>query len=107
MPRGKWAPHLDSFLELPEKSIIYHCDQDDIFEVHKKIKHKFAISGGITNYLLSYGTPDEVRAHCKKVIDEVAREGGYIMDASAIVQNDGSIENIKAMTDYCREYGVY
>jgi len=104
---GKWAPHLDSFLELPEKSIIYHCDQDDIFEVHKKIKHKFAISGGITNYLLSYGTPDEVRAHCKKVIDEVAREGGYIMDASAIVQNDGSIENIKAMTDFCREYGVY
>jgi methoxylated aromatic compound---corrinoid protein Co-methyltransferase len=104
---GKWAPHLESFLELPEKSIIYHCDQDDIFEVHKKIKHKFAISGGITNYLLSYGTPDEVRTHCKKVIDEVAQDGGYIMDASAIVQNDGSIENIKAMTDFCREYGVY
>lgn len=104
---GKWAAHLDSFLELPEKSIIYHCDHDDIFEVHKKIGHKFAISGGIPNFLLSYGTPDEVRTHCKKVIDEVAREGGYIMDASAIIQNDGSIENMKAMTDFCREYGVY
>ena len=104
---GKWAAHLESFLELPEKSIIYHCDHDDIFEVNKKIGHKFAISGGIPNFLLSYGTPDEVRAYCKKVIDEVAREGGYIMDASAIVQNDGSIENMKAMTDFCREYGVY
>jgi len=104
---GKWGPHLESFAELPDGSIIFHVDQDDIFEVHKKIGHKFALSGGITNFLLSYGTPDEVRAHCKKVIDEVAQDGGYIMDASAIVQNDGSVENIKAMTDFCREYGVY
>ena len=104
---GKWGPHLESFAELPEGSIIFHVDNDDIFEVHKKIGHKFALSGGITNFLLSYGTPNEVRAHCKKVIDEVAQDGGYIMDASAIVQNDGNVENIKAMTDFCREYGVY
>jgi uroporphyrinogen-III decarboxylase len=79
----------------------------DIFEVHKKIGHKFCISGGIPNYLLSLGTPDEVRNYCKKVIDGVAGDGGYIMDASAIVQNDAKVENIKVMTDFTREYGVY
>lgn len=34
-------------------------------------------------------------------------DGGYIMDASAIIQDDTSVENMRAMTDFCREYGVY
>jgi uroporphyrinogen-III decarboxylase len=104
---GSWDAHLDSFAELPDQAIVYHVDMGNIFEVHKKIGHKFCISGGIPNYLLSIGTPDEVRDCCKKVIDGVAGDGGYIMDASAIVQNDAKVENIKAMTDFTREYGVY
>ncbi len=104
---GNWNAHLNAFAELPEKAIVYHVDMADIFEVHKAIGHKFCISGGIPNFLLSYGTADEVRDYCKKVIDGVARDGGYIMDASAIIQNDAKVENIKAMTDFTREYGVY
>ncbi|HUS73594.1 MAG TPA: uroporphyrinogen decarboxylase family protein [Sedimentisphaerales bacterium] len=104
---GSWDAHLDAFAELPDQAIVYHVDMGDIFEVHRKIGHKFCISGGIPNYLLSMGTPEEVRDCCKKVIDGVAGDGGYIMDASAIVQNDAKVENIKAMTDFTREYGVY
>lgn len=104
---GSWDPHLESFAELADGSIVYHVDMGDIFKVHKAIGHKFCISGGIPNYLLGIGTPDEVRDYCKKVIDGVAGDGGYIMDASAIVQNDAKVENIKAMTDFTREYGVY
>jgi len=104
---GNWDPHLDSFAELPDGSIVYHVDQGDIFEVHRKLGHKFCLSGGIPNVLLSYGTPDEVRDYCKKVIDGVARDGGYIVDGSAIMQNDTRAENLKALTDFVREYGVY
>ena len=104
---GDWNTHLQSFAELPDRSIVYHVDRGDIFEVHKAIGHKFCISGGIPNYLLAVGKPDEVRDYCKKVIDGVAGDGGYIMDASAIVQNDATVENVKAMTEFTREYGVY
>ncbi|HOT50590.1 MAG TPA: uroporphyrinogen decarboxylase family protein [Candidatus Hydrogenedentes bacterium] len=104
---GDWGAHLDAFSELPEGSIIYHVDRGDIFETHRKIGHKFCLSGGIPNYLLGVGTPDEVRGYCKKVIDGVARDGGYVMDASAIIQDDAQIENVRAMTDFTREYGVY
>ena len=104
---GKWDHHLDDFATLPERSILYHVDQGDIFLAHKKLHHKFALSGGIPNVLLSYGKPDEVRAHCRKVIDGVAKDGGYIMDAGAIMQDDTSIENLRALTDFTREHGVY
>jgi hypothetical protein len=104
---GNWNHHLDSFAELPDLSIIYHVDRADIFEAHRKLGHKFCLSGGIPNMLLSFGTPEEVRERCKKVIDGVARDGGYIMDASAIMQNDTNPDNLRAMTEFTRDYGVY
>lgn len=104
---GKWKHHLDAFHELPDRSIVFHCDQDDIFHVHEKLHDKFALSGGVPNTLLSFGSAEEVRAFCRKVLEEVARDGGYIMDASAIMQDDTSVENIRAMTQTTREFGVY
>jgi uroporphyrinogen-III decarboxylase len=104
---GKWGPHLKAFAELPDASIIYHCDRDDIFEAHRILGDKFCLSGGVSNSLLAFGTSEQVRARCKEVIDGVARDGGYIMDASAIIQNDAKVENVKAMTEFTREYGVY
>jgi hypothetical protein len=61
----------------------------------------------VPNFLLGYRSPQEVKDCCKKIIDTVAADGGYILDASAIVQNDAKVENIRAMTDFVREYGVY
>jgi uroporphyrinogen-III decarboxylase len=104
---GKWDYHLDDFATLPERSIVFHVDQGDIFLAHKKLHHKFALSGGIPNVLLSYGKPEEVRERCRAVIDGVAQEGGYIMDAGAIMQDDTSIENLRVLTGFTREHGVY
>ncbi len=104
---GKWKHHFETFRELPDRSIVFHCDQDDIFEVHRKLHDKFAISGGIPNVMLSWGKPQEIRDFVLRVINEVARDGGYIMDAGAIMQDDTSIENMKMMTQVCREHGVY
>ena len=104
---GEWNPVLKWIAELPERSIVYHVDRGDIVEGHKAVGDKFCISGGIPNDLLAFGTPDEVRECCKRVIDGVARDGGYIMDASAIMQDDAKVENLRAMTDFTREYGAY
>jgi len=104
---GKWKHHFDTFRELPDRSIVFHCDNDDIFEVHRRLHDKFAISGGIPNTLLSIGKPEEVREFCLRVIREVAADGGYIADASAIMQNDTRLENLRMMTDTFREHGVY
>ena len=104
---GNWDKWLKYTAELPERSIIYHVDKGDIFEVHKQVGEKFAISGGIPNDLLAFGLPGEVKDYCKKVIQTVGRDGGYILDAGAIVQSDAKPENIKAMTEAALEYGVY
>ena len=104
---GDWDRDLKYTAELPDNSIIYHVDRGDIFEVHRHVGDKFCLSGGIPNDLLTYGTPDQVRERCKAIIDVVAKDGGYIMDAGAIIQQDAEIENVKAMIDFTVEYGRY
>jgi hypothetical protein len=104
---GKWEHHLQTFRELPERSIVFHCDRDDVFKAHKVLHDRFAISGGVPNTLLSFGKPDEVADFCRRVIREVAQDGGYVADAGAIMQDDTSIENLQVFTRVFREEGVY
>jgi uroporphyrinogen-III decarboxylase len=56
--------------------------------------------------LLSVGKPDEVKAAVKKLIDDCARGGGYIMMTGATIE-DVPAANVKAMIDATKEYGVY
>jgi hypothetical protein len=104
---GNWNAHLDAFAELPDRSIAYHVDTADIFAVHRRLGQKFCLSGGIPNFLLWHGKPAAVREYCRKVIEGVAADGGYVMDASAIIQSDAQPENLRALTEATREYGVY
>ena len=41
------------------------------------------------------------------MIDLAAREGGYIMDASALIMDDAKVENVRAMIDFTLDYGTY
>jgi len=104
---GNWDAHLDAFHELPERSIVFHIDRGDPQKTHDKLHDKFAISGGLSNVTLAIGTPEQIRAEVKSLIDILGKEGGYIMDASAIMQNDTKVENMKAMVEATREFGIY
>ncbi|MGQ9634612.1 MAG: uroporphyrinogen decarboxylase family protein [Bryobacteraceae bacterium] len=104
---GKWDAHLERFAELPAGSIIYHIDRGDPHKTHQVLGGKFCLSGGVPNTLLAFASPEEVRAHCRSLIETIGAEGGYILDAGAIMQNDVRIENLRAMTNSAKEFGVY
>jgi hypothetical protein len=104
---GKWDAHLERFAELPAGSIIFHLDRSNPALAASILGKKFCLSGGVPNTLLAFAKPGEVKAHCRELIETIGASGGYLMDASAIMQNDTTLENLKAMTDATLEYGVY
>jgi uroporphyrinogen-III decarboxylase len=104
---GNWNHHLAAFAELPERSIVFHIDQTAPEEAQRVLGDRFCLSGGIPNLLLARGSTEQVRQHCARILRTIARDGGYILDASAIVQNDARVENLRAMTDAVGEFGVY
>ena len=104
---GNWEHHYDNLLELPEGSIIYHLDKGDPALAAKKLKPKFALSGGVSYDVLARGCPDDVRKHLKELFAAVKGNGGYILDATALMLSDIKPENIKAAVEYTMEHGVY
>ena len=64
------------------------------------------LKGNVPLSLLAAATRDEVRDYCKKLIDAVGKGGGFIMDTSTVI-DDAKPENVKAMFDVTKEYGIY
>jgi len=104
---GNWTPYLERIAELPDKSIVFHVDTTDMAKAKKVLGGRFCLSGNVPNTLLAYGKPEEVRDYCKKLIDEYAADGGFIIDAGGVIQADAKEENIRALIEAAREYGVY
>src|SRR5205085_6870191 len=86
---------------------IYHIDRSNPGRVQEILGNRFCLSGGVPNTLLAFGTADDVKSQCRRLIETLGAAGGYIMDAAAIMQNDTTIENLRAMTDATLEFGVY
>jgi len=97
---------LEHFADVPKGKVIYHVSTTDMVKAKSVLGGIAAIAGNVPNVMLLSGTPDDVRAYCKKLIDTVGKDGGFIMDA-AVMLDQAKPENLKAMIDFTKEYGVY
>lgn len=84
-----------------------HSFQDNIEPVesiYKKYHDKIAILGGLDVDLLSRGTPEQVRARTRRMLEACAPGGGYCMGSGNSVTNFCKIENYYAMLDETRKW---
>jgi hypothetical protein len=92
--------------DIPAASTLWLFDQTDMKEVKKRMGGWAGFGGNVPASLLKTGRPEEVADYVKKLIDEVGQDGGYIM-ANGAVMDDATPENLHAMIDTTKEYGVY
>lgn len=101
---GKYNSRLDCLKEVPEGKVLYHFEEVDMVEAKKKLGGIACISGGFPNYLLNYGTRQEVVDECKRLIDACAPGGGYIFE-TAYGMDYAKRENVEAMFETVHTYG--
>ena len=103
---GNCDSRMEYLLDLPKGSFCARLDNTDIFRAKEILKDHVCIEGAVPSTLLQAGTPDEVKAYVKKLIDVVGRDGGYIVSTKSSTDHVKP-ENLKAMIDFTKEYGVY
>ena len=103
---GDFTSRLETIKDVPKGTCIYHFETVDIQKAKKVLGNHVCFRGSVPIRLLVLGTPQEVRDSCKELIDVLGEGGGFIMDA-AMASEDVKPENIKAMIDFTRQYGVY
>jgi uroporphyrinogen-III decarboxylase len=103
---GTYTSRLDIIGDVPEGKIVYWFEDVDWSRAKNALGGKVCVMGGVSMSLMVGGAPQQVRDCCKQVIDAAGKDGGFIMSAAAVM--DGSRpENVRAMIDFTKEYGVY
>jgi uroporphyrinogen-III decarboxylase len=103
---GNCTSRLETIKDIPAGKACYAFESTDMIKAKEILGDTVCIRGNVPLSIMATGTPDQVRAYCKKLIDTVAKGGGYIMDTSTGL-DDAKPENVKALFDFTREYGVY
>jgi len=103
---GDCTSRLKIIKDIPEGKTCYAFEATDIFKAKEVLGDSICIRGNVPLSILATGTPEDVKNHCKKLIDIVGRNGGYIMDSSTGL-DDAKVENVRAMFDFTKEYGAY
>jgi uroporphyrinogen-III decarboxylase len=103
---GHFDSRIEYLLELPKGKFTAGFEASDIIRAKEILKDHCCISGNVPVSLLQVGTEDDVIAYCKKLIDNVGKDGGFILSPSTSVE-EVNPRNLKAMIEFTKEYGVY
>jgi hypothetical protein len=103
---GSYNSRLEVIRDVPEGKTAWTFDMTDMAKAKKTLGKVACISGNISSSLLIAGTPEQVKERCRQLIDTCAPGGGYIMANGAAIDRVKP-ENLKAMIDFTKEYGVY
>jgi methylmalonyl-CoA mutase cobalamin-binding domain/chain len=100
-----WGFNLPHLKKLPARSCV--CDLDgmtDIFQAKEVLRGHMCISGDVPAALLTLGSPDDVAAYCRRLIDEVGDGGGFMLTTGCECPVNVKAENLRAMVDTGRTY---
>jgi hypothetical protein len=92
--------------DIPVGSTAWLFDHTDMKEVKKKLGGWACIGGNVPGSMLKAGSPQDIEAYVKGLIDDVAQDGGYIL-ANGAVLDDTNPANLHAMIETGKKYGVY
>lgn len=110
IPLVYWEADFESRLEhiadVPPGTMIYHLAGTDPAAAREALGGRVCLMGSVPNLQLLAGTPDEVAATTRRLIDLLGRDGGYIMDAQVML-DEARPENLLAMIETTKEYGAY
>lgn len=103
---GRYERRLDAIAELPKGWTEWQFDQTSMKNAKNIIGDVACIAGNVPASLMVTGTPADVKKACRQLIEDCASGGGYILTGGCSA-TEATAENMHAMMEAAREYGVY
>lgn len=103
---GGYSSRLEVVQDLPKGKTLWMIDLTDMADVKKTLGQSACLLGNVPSALLNLGTPQEVGNYVRKIIDTAGQDGGLIVCNGSFF-DQAKAENVKAVVDTAKEYGVY
>ncbi len=103
---GKYLRRLEAIADLPASWTVWQFDQTDMARAKRVAGKTACLLGNVPTSLMCTGTAQAVEEYCRRLIEDCAPGGGYILTGGAQA-TEATPENFRAMMKAAQKYGVY
>ncbi|MDR1309988.1 MAG: hypothetical protein LBL95_08865 [Deltaproteobacteria bacterium] len=103
---GSYKSRCDYFLDLPRGGVTWIIDRTDMAFLKHRVGHHCCLAGNVPGYMFLMDDPKKLGQYCRKLIEEVAPGGGFMM-SSGTALDKANRPMVRAMIETTLEHGVY
>ncbi len=104
---GAYNKRLDYLGDFPKGWVTWLFDQTDMVQAKKLVGDTCCISGNVPASLMVTGTPQQVKAYCRNLIENCAPGGGYILAGGCQATETKNPDNFRVFMETAEKYGKY
>lgn len=101
---GDCTSRLETIADIPRGKAIYWIERTDLIRAKEILGDVVCLRGNLPASMLTTGTPAEVDALSRRLIETVGKGGGLILDCGIGIPDESKPENVRAMFDAARKY---
>jgi uroporphyrinogen-III decarboxylase len=103
---GIYNSRLPLIADTPKSAVVWYFDKTDMAQAKKILSNTSCIVGNVPSSIVMTGTSKQVKDNCRRLIEDCAPGGGYILAGGASIDR-GDIANLRAFMEAAYEYGAY
>jgi uroporphyrinogen-III decarboxylase len=92
--------------DIPPGKAIYWFERTDLVQAKEALGNVVCLRGNLSPSVMATGSPEEVDAACRHLIENVGRDGGFILECAAGLPDEAPIENVRAMYQSVHKYSA-
>ena len=101
---GDCTSRLETIADIPRGKAIYWFERTDLVKAKEVLGDIVCLRGNVPTSMMVTGSPDDVDAYCRRLIEQAGKGGGLILDAACGIPDESRPENVKAMFEAARKY---
>lgn len=101
---GDCNSRLEIIKDIPRGKAVYWFERTDLFKAKEVLGDTVCIEGGVPASLMIGGTPDQVKAYCRRLIEVLGKGGGFILNGDVGIPDESKVENVRAVAEAVLEY---
>ena len=96
---------LETIADIPKNKAIYWFERTNLVKAHEVLGDTVCLRGNLSPSMLTTGTPDDVDAAVRHLVENVFNKGGrLLLDAAFGLPDETPVENARAMFAAARKY---
>ena len=101
---GDCTSRLEVIADIPAGKAVYCFERTDLLRAREVLGKTICLRGNVPASMMTTGTPEDVDAFCRKLIETLGKDGGFILDGAIGIPDEAKTENVRAMFEAARRY---